>query len=212
LSSASYQLSDISVQAVKTGMLGESRTISAIAKLLSEFSVKNLVVDPVMIAQSGCSLIKEDAVSALRDKLFPLSLVVTPNIPEAEVLTQSKISDTDGMIKAARKIHSFGPSCVLVKGGHLEGDTITDIYFDGNNIHHLVEKRINTVNTHGTGCTYSAAITACLARGMAPLAAVQQAKQIITSAIAHGIDIGSGGYGPTNPMGSFWEYHKSSPS
>ncbi|EEG76130.1 bifunctional hydroxymethylpyrimidine kinase/phosphomethylpyrimidine kinase [Dethiobacter alkaliphilus] len=194
-------LSDIPVHAAKTGMLGDAKTITAVADSLNKHRVSNLVVDPVMVAQSGDRLLQEDAVDALRDKLLPHALVVTPNLPEAEVLLGRQITTVDAMVAAAREIRLMGPRHVLVKGGHLEGQDMVDIFFDGRTIHHLSEKKLDTPHTHGTGCTYAAAIAACLAKNLSPYDAVTRAKQFITDAISHGICVG-GGYGPTNPMGA----------
>lgn len=194
-------LSDIPVQAAKTGMLGDAATIAAVAQSLTEFRITNLVVDPVMVAQSGDRLLQEDAVDALRDKLLPLSMIVTPNLPEAEVLLGRKITTVDAMKGAAREIRMMGPRYVLVKGGHLEGEDMVDVFFDGKSSHNLSTKKLDTIHTHGTGCTYAAAIAACLAKNMSPFDAVTRAKSFITDAISHGICVGSG-YGPTNPMGA----------
>lgn len=194
-------LSDIPVQAAKTGMLGEAETIGAVVSVLTRFRLEKLVVDPVMVAQSGDRLLREEAVDALRDKLLPLALVATPNLPEAGVLLGRDIHSVDGMVSAAREIRLMGPRHVLIKGGHLPGEEMVDIFFDGKTMHRLTEKKLDTVHTHGTGCTYAAAITAYLAKGLSPLDAVTRAKQFITSAISHGVCVGSG-YGPTNPMGA----------
>jgi hydroxymethylpyrimidine/phosphomethylpyrimidine kinase len=194
-------LSDIPVQAAKTGMLGDSATISVIAEMLTKYRVQNLVVDPVMIAQSGDRLLQEDSVDVLRNKLLPLSLIATPNLPEAGFLLGREITNVGEMETAAKEIRLLGSRCVLVKGGHLPGDEMVDVFYDGKSFHHLAEKKINTKNTHGTGCTYAAAITAQLARGCTPLEAVKLAKHFVTEAIAHGICVGAG-YGPTNPIGS----------
>lgn len=194
-------LSDIPVQAAKTGMLGDSATISVVAEMLTKYRVQNLVVDPVMIAQSGDRLLKEDSIDALRSKLLPLSLVATPNLPEAGFLLGREITNVGEMEAAAKEIQLLGPRCVLVKGGHLPGEEMVDVFYDGKSYHHLTERKINTNNTHGTGCTYAAAIAANLARGKTPIEAVQLAKRFITDAIFHGICVGAG-YGPTNPIGS----------
>ncbi|MBS4032463.1 MAG: bifunctional hydroxymethylpyrimidine kinase/phosphomethylpyrimidine kinase [Clostridiales bacterium] len=194
-------LSDIPVQAAKTGMLGDSATISVVAEMLTKYRILNLVVDPVMIAQSGDRLLQEDSVDVLRNKLLPLSLIATPNLPEAGFLLDREITNVSEMETAAKEIRLLGPRCVLVKGGHLPGEEMVDVFYDGNSYHHLTAKKIDTKNTHGTGCTYAAAITAHLARGLTPLEAVQLAKHFITDAISHGICVGAG-YGPTNPIGS----------
>lgn len=195
-------LSDIPVQAAKTGMLGDADVISTVTNILTKYRINNLVVDPVMIAQSGQRLLPESAVATLRDKLLPLAMIVTPNLPEAEILLGRKIHSVAEMVTAAREIHLLGPRHVLIKGGHLPGSKMVDIFFDGNHVHKLSENKLDTIHTHGTGCTYAAAITAYLAKGISPLDAFTRAKKFITRAIAHGVCIG-GGYGPTNPMGDF---------
>ena len=202
-------LSDIPVQAAKTGMLGETDAIMAVTGALTKYRITNLVVDPVMVAESGDRLLKEVAVAALRDHLLPLALVVTPNLPEAEVLLGRKIETVDDMAAAAKDIRLLGPRYVLVKGGHLPGDDMVDIFYDGKTIHSFAEKKLDTVHTHGTGCTYAAAIAAHLAKGLPPLDAVSRSKQFITEAISHGICVGSG-YGPTNPMGSLYQQMETS--
>ncbi|MCR3923159.1 MAG: bifunctional hydroxymethylpyrimidine kinase/phosphomethylpyrimidine kinase [Firmicutes bacterium] len=197
-------LSDIPVQAAKTGMLGETKLILTVVELLNQYQLHNLVVDPVMVAESGDRLLQEDAIDALRTKLLPLALVVTPNLSEAGFLLKREITTVRDMISAAYDIYQLGPRCVLVKGGHLAGEEMVDIFYDGHTMHRFSEKKIATIHTHGTGCTYAAAITAELAKGLSPLAAVTNAKRFITAAIAHGVAIGSG-YGPTNPMGALLE-------
>lgn len=194
-------LSDIPVHAAKTGMLGGADVIATVAEMLTRYRIANLVVDPVMVAQSGDRLLPEEASDALRDRLLPLALVCTPNLPEAEVLLGREITSVDAMVAAAREIRLLGPRYVLVKGGHLPGEDMVDVFFDGKHVHMLSEKKLDTIHTHGTGCTYAAAIAANLAKGMDPVDAFTKAKAFITGAIAHGICVGSG-YGPTNPMGA----------
>ncbi|MBT9171876.1 MAG: Hydroxymethylpyrimidine/phosphomethylpyrimidine kinase [Syntrophomonadaceae bacterium] len=193
-------LSDIPVQAAKTGMLGEAPAIREIVRGLKKYSQDLLVVDPVMVAQSGDSLLAPEAAAVLRDELLPMALLVTPNLPEAGMLLNRNISDTEAMETAARDIRLLGPRHVLIKGGHLPGDEMVDIFYDGKTMHYFSAAKINTSHTHGTGCTYAAAITAFLARGCPPLEAVRQAKRFITTAISYGLNIGHG-YGPTDPMG-----------
>lgn len=197
-------LSDIPVQAAKTGMLGEVAAILAVTAALTQYRIPNLVLDPVMVAESGHRLLKADAVDALRTKLLPLALVVTPNLAEAEVLLGRTIATVDEMVSAAQDIHKMGPRHVLIKGGHLQGTEMVDVFFDGKAIFRFSEKKLDTIHTHGTGCTYAAAITAYLAKGYTPLDAVSRAKRFITAAISHGICVGSG-YGPTNPMGALYQ-------
>ncbi|MBT9139769.1 MAG: Hydroxymethylpyrimidine/phosphomethylpyrimidine kinase [Dehalococcoidia bacterium] len=197
-------LSDIPVHAAKTGMLGDVDIIGIVADILTKYRISNLVVDPVMIAQSGHRLLPEQAVDVLRDKLFPLAMVVTPNLPEAEIILDREISSVAEMVVAAREIHRLGPRHVLIKGGHLQGTKMVDVFFDGKDTHTISENKLDTINTHGTGCTYAAAITAYLAKGLTPLDAFGRAKKFITNAIAYGFSVGSG-YGPTNPMGAIFK-------
>lgn len=194
-------LSDIGVDAVKTGMLSTTEIIEVVCQSLREYSVKRLVVDPVMRAKSGDRLLKPEAERALRSSLFPLAMLVTPNIPEAEALTGRQISTIEDMKECARIILDDGPQAVLVKGGHHEGiPAAIDILFDGRNFYAFVSPRIVTKNTHGTGCTFSAAIAAYLSRGEDLLEAVSQAKAYVTEAIRHSFSLGNG-HGPLN---HFW--------
>jgi hydroxymethylpyrimidine/phosphomethylpyrimidine kinase len=189
-------MTDIGADAVKTGMLASAEVIEAVAAKIREHGVKNLVCDPVMVAKSGHRLLEASAVEALRVKLLPLARVVTPNIPEAEVLGGMKIRDGEDARLAARNIASYGPKFVVIKGGHLEG-AATDLVYDGSNFDELPAERIATKNTHGTGCTFSAAIAANLAKGLAPLDAIREAKRYITEAIRTAGSIGAG-HSPVN--------------
>ena len=189
-------VSDIGADAVKTGMLSSSRTIRAVARELKRCGAKKLVVDPVMVAKSGDSLLRSDAIDALRDLLLPLASVVTPNIPEAEALTGMTIGSGDEARRAAVLIHQMGPRVVVVKGGHLQGDP-TDLFYDGQAFRELHSPRIDTKNTHGTGCTFASAIAAGLAKGLDQWDAVVQAKDFITEAIRHAYPVGHG-HGPVN--------------
>ena len=191
---------DIGVQAAKTGMLSSSAIIDAVAAAIEEFGVGNLVVDPVMIAKGGTRLLREDAVEALRTRLLPLAAIVTPNLPEAEVLLGRSIESLEERKRAARDLVAMGARAAVVKGGHAEGDAI-DVLCDGSNVVELPARRIATANTHGSGCAFSAAIAAGLAKGSEPLDAVREAKRFITAAIAESIEIGRG-HGPVNPMAS----------
>ncbi|HHW55255.1 MAG: bifunctional hydroxymethylpyrimidine kinase/phosphomethylpyrimidine kinase [bacterium] len=195
-------LSDIGADAAKIGMLANADIIGAVADKVQEHGLKKLVLDPVMVAKSGDHLLAPEAREALKERLLPLALVVTPNIHEAEVLTGMGISDLADMEKAARVLHSYGTPYVIVKGGHLEG-VATDVLFDGSEFHHFTGERFVTKNTHGTGCTYSAAIAAGLARGLPVFEAVQQAKEYINTALAFALDIG-GGHGPTHHLASLY--------
>ena len=160
---------DIEVSAVKIGMVSQIPTIHAIADKLEQYQPKNVVLDPVMISKSGFDLMQPEAKEALITRLIPLAYVITPNLPEAEVITGLKINDLASMEQAARAIHKMGAKNVLIKGGHLEDDA-TDLLFDGENIVTLHSDRINTKNTHGTGCTMSSCIAANLAKAEADMA------------------------------------------
>ena len=188
---------DIGVQAAKTGMLSSAAIIGAVAEAVRDYGLTPLVVDPVMIAKGGAKLLREDAIDALRERLIPLAAVVTPNLPEAEVLLGRPISSLDERKRAARDLVAMGAGAAVVKGGH--ADDATDVYFDGSQMIELRAARIDTVNTHGSGCVFSAAIAAWLARGADPLQAAREAKSFITEAIANSLQIGRG-HGPVNPM------------
>lgn len=187
---------DIEVNAVKVGMLSDSVRIDTVAAALKKYEVKYAVIDPVMIAKGGHALMQENALSALVNKIIPLAYVLTPNIPEAQTITGIEISTIDDMKKAAEKIYSMGAKNVLVKGGHLSGEAI-DLLFDGKDFEFYSRERINTKNTHGTGCTYSSAIAANLAKDIPIKSAVENAKDYVTNAIRYSLEIGKG-HGPTN--------------
>ena len=190
-------VSDLDVRAAKTGMLSSAEIIEAVANAISDHAISQLVVDPVMVAKGGARLLRDDAVEALRTKLLPLAAVITPNLPEAEVLLNRSITTLDERRAAARDLRDLGPRAVIVKGGHAGGDA-TDIYFDGHEMAELTARRIDTPNTHGSGCAFSAAIAAGLARSLDPLAATREAKAFITRAIESALEIGHG-HGPVNP-------------
>ncbi|MBU2522460.1 MAG: bifunctional hydroxymethylpyrimidine kinase/phosphomethylpyrimidine kinase [Proteobacteria bacterium] len=189
---------DIGIDAAKTGMLSNSRIIRTVAKKLRQYGINKLVVDPVMVAKGGAPLIANKAKKSLIEELLPLALVITPNIPEAVELAKIKISSVDDMKKAAEIIYGSGAKNVVVKGGHLAGDPV-DILYDGKNFHEFTSERINTKNTHGTGCTFSAAIATKLAEGKSVFEAVKTAKEYTTIAIRFSLNIG-GGHGPTNHL------------
>ena len=191
-------ISDLDVRAAKTGMLSSAEIIDAVAQAISAHAIRKLVVDPVMVAKGGAKLLRDDAIAALRSRLLPLALVITPNLPEAEVLLGRKIAGLEDRRSAARELRELGPRVVIVKGGHAEGDA-TDVFFDGSQIVELKARRIETQSTHGSGCAFSAAIAAGLAKGLDPLAASRSAKEFITHAIEFGLEIGHG-HGPVNPM------------
>ena len=191
-------LEDIAIDAAKTGMLSSAAIIEVVAEKVRGHRIECLVVDPVMVAKSGAPLHRPDAVKAVIERLLPLALVVTPNIPEAEALSGLTIAGIEEMRQAARQIHGLGPRYVVVKGGHLQGPAI-DLLFDGNAFTELDAERVDTPHTHGTGCVFSAAIAAQLAKGNAVPEAVAVAKRFVTAAIRHGFSLGKG-YGPTDPM------------
>jgi hydroxymethylpyrimidine/phosphomethylpyrimidine kinase len=188
-------ITDIPPQAAKTGALGSAAMVEAVGRLAAEFSFP-LVVDPVMISKHGKPLMAEDAMDAVRDVLLPRAALVTPNLHEAAALSGMRVEDRDGMLRAAEAILRMGPHAVLVKGGHLEGSPV-DVLFAGGVSFEFPTERIETRHTHGTGCTYSAAITACLALGLPLGLAVLRAKEFITEAIRTAPGLGSGS-GPVN--------------
>jgi hydroxymethylpyrimidine/phosphomethylpyrimidine kinase len=185
-------LGDLGTDAAKTGMLSTAPIIRAVAERLAAHEVRRLVVDPVMVAKSGDPLLEPTARRALVERILPLALVVTPNLPEAGALADMPApKDEAGMAEAARRIHALGPAFVLVKGGHLAGEAV-DLLFDGRTLTRLPAPRVPTEHTHGTGCTYAAAIAAGLARGAAVPAAVAEAKRYVTAAIQAGFALGRG--------------------
>jgi hydroxymethylpyrimidine/phosphomethylpyrimidine kinase len=191
-------LSDIGTDSVKTGMLFSAEIISLVAEKLKKYEVRNIVVDPVMIAKGGASLLQAEAVKALTEELLPIATVITPNLPEAaKMLGREEMKTVDEMKQAALDLHKLGPAYVVIKGGHLSDGPAIDLLFDGETIHELHTERIETKHTHGTGCTFAAAIAAELAKGSPIKEAVETAKAFITAAISCSLDIG-GGIGPTN--------------
>jgi hydroxymethylpyrimidine/phosphomethylpyrimidine kinase len=189
---------DMEVAAAKTGMLASAAIVEAVAEAVTEHTIPNLVVDPVFVSKSRHRLLAEDAVAALTTKLFPLARVVTPNLYEASALVGHEVTDRAAMAEAARALHALGARSVLVKGGHLPGDEAVDLLFDGASFHEVSGPRFDTRDTHGTGCTLSAAIAAHLAHGSELVEAVERAKAFVTGAIRRSLRIGQG-YGPVNP-------------
>ena len=187
---------DIFPAAVKIGMVASAELIRVIAERLTYFKAENVVVDPVMVATSGSALIKTDAVAALEKELFPTATLITPNIPEAEVLTGMTVSSRDDMVKAAEKLSAAYGCAVLIKGGHGVNDA-TDLLYEQGGIKWLEGRRINNPNTHGTGCTLSSAIAANLAKGYSLFDSVYEAKEYITGALSAMLDLGQGS-GPMN--------------
>ncbi|MBI4298351.1 MAG: bifunctional hydroxymethylpyrimidine kinase/phosphomethylpyrimidine kinase [Chloroflexi bacterium] len=195
-------LSDIGTDAVKTGMLFSSAIIQVVAEKVREHRLTNLVVDPVMVAKGGHRLLLKEAVEALRSRLLPLATVVTPNLPEAEVLADRKIRSLEDVRRAARDIVGLGARSVVVKGGHLEGPAV-DTFYDGREFREFTAPRIATRSTHGTGCTFASAIAAGLAKGMELTEAVAQAKEYVTEAIRRAFLMGQG-HGPLNHFYQLW--------
>jgi hydroxymethylpyrimidine/phosphomethylpyrimidine kinase len=184
-------LSDFGTDAIKIGMLSTAPIISAVAENLRSRPQDKIVLDPVMIAKSGDALLQTDARTALTKELLPLALVVTPNLHEAEALAGIPVATESDMEEAARRILALGARNVLVKGGHLR-DSATDILWNGRDFARFTTPRLASSNTHGTGCTLSSAIAACLARGHALKDAVSEAKAYVTAAIREGFQVGGG--------------------
>ena len=194
---------DIRVDGLKIGMVSQTDTINVIGERLRRYKPLNIVLDPVMVSKSGYHLLQPEAGEALIKQLLPLATVVTPNIPEAEMITGEAVRSLKDMERAALTIHGMGPKNVLLKGGHLTG-AATDILFDGVSFKYYEAGRIQTKNTHGTGCTLSSAIAANLARGFSMEMAISKAKEYITGAIENSLTIGKG-VGPTH---HFYELYK----
>ncbi len=197
---------DIGVDAAKTGMIASRSIIRIVAAKIREYGIGNLVVDPVMVAKGGASLMEKAARKALVEELIPLARVITPNIPEAEVLTGMEIRETDDMKRAAEAVARMGARSVVVKGGHLEGDAV-DLLYENGECRLFRSPRLRTTDTHGTGCTFSAALAVGLAKGKTVGQAVEEAKQYITAAIRHSLRLG-GGNGPTNHLAPLLERRK----
>lgn len=194
---------DITPNAVKIGMVSSSGIIQSIASKLKEYQVANLVIDPVMVATSGASLISEEAIETLKRSLFPLASVLTPNIPETEVLSGMKIQSTEDMITATEKISKQFECTVLCKGGHAFEDANDLLYADGK-ITWFAGKIIHNPNTHGTGCTLSSAITSNLALGYDMITSVQNAKDYVTGAIRADLNLGKG----RGPLDHMWNLER----
>lgn len=200
---AQYQAvtNDFDIVACKLGMLSNAAIIHCVAKLLQQSPIPFCVIDPVMIAKGGTPLLETQAIEALKTELLPLADVLTPNIPEAEALTGLTLNSKSAIERAAEQLQNRGAKMVVIKGGHAEGEQSIDYVFTPQQQFTLSAPRINTPHTHGTGCTFSACITAELAKGASPEQAVRSAKAFITAAISHSLEIGHG-HGPTN----HWAY------
>ena len=192
-------MEDMHVQAVKTGMLSSSGIITQVVSSLKQYGVQQLVVDPVMVAKGGDKLLQDEAIQTLKEELLPHALVLTPNIPEAEVLTGLPIKTMTDARRAAKTLISMGPKTVVVKGGHRKGKPI-DIFYDGTSYYEFTADRITTTSDHGTGCTFSAAITANLAKNLSVKDAVEQAKTYVSASLRSAYPVGRG-HGPLNHFG-----------
>lgn len=188
---------DFDVVSVKTGMLSSSDIVNTVTRKLQEFTPNYIVVDPVMISKSKFSLLKEEAINSLKQELIPIATLITPNIHEAELLAQQEIRSIEDARQAAKSIAKLGCKAVLVKGGHLEDEKATDVLYYQGDWTFFESEWVETKNTHGTGCTFSAAIATHLGQGKNLIEAIQTAKIYITGAIQHALDIGNG-HGPTN--------------
>lgn len=201
-------LEDIGVDAVKIGMLFSAEVIQTVAKGLKKGDIPNIVLDPVMVAQSGDKLLEDQAIEAMGQELIPLADLITPNLPEAEVLLQRKIPDQEAMQQAVRDLSAWGSKAVLLKGGHREDKECIDLLYtrDGDRCLSLKADYVSTVNNHGTGCTLSSAVTAYLAHGLDMEEAVRRAKEYITRAIRAGAGYRLGhGHGPVHHFFGIWE-------
>lgn len=190
--------SDFDVAAAKTGMLSSASIIEVVAAKVMAHDLYPLVVDPVMVSKSGFKLIEDDAIDTLRERLIPQATLVTPNAHEAAMLAGMDIETVDDARAAAEAIYQQGPEAVVVKGGHLRDEAeVVDVFFDGRQMQSFIAPRVDTNNTHGTGCTYASAIAANLAKGAELATAIERAKQYVTAAIRHALPFGRG-HGPTN--------------
>ncbi len=196
-------MSDIGADAVKTGMLATAEIIEVVAAKATEHGLRNLVVDPVMVAKSGDRLLREDAVRALRERLLPLATVLTPNLPEAEVLVGHALTSWDDVRESAREVVAMGAAAVVMKGGHRDGPA-TDLLYDGREFHEFTTARVQTASTHGTGCTFASAVAAGLAKGSDLRGAVALAKAYVTKALQGAYPVGHG-HGPVHHFYRYWQ-------
>jgi hydroxymethylpyrimidine/phosphomethylpyrimidine kinase len=194
-------VSDIGVHAAKTGMLANAAIVEAVAAAAEDLEIPWLVVDPVMIAKSGARLVDNEALAAMKVELFPRAFLVTPNVPEAEALTGVDIHNEDDRREAARRLADLGASNVVVKGGHFPTDDIVDLLYDGHEFTAFRGERVRGRHTHGTGCTFAAAITAQLALGVRLAEAIPLAQRYVAGAIRAAPGLGKG----HGPMNHFWE-------
>lgn len=201
-------LDDIGTDAIKIGMLHSSELIRSVKDTLSNYNIKNIVLDPVMVATSGDKLLQDEAIQTLKDILVPFVRIITPNIPEAEILIGEKINAQEDLPEIAKKLSFDRSVSVLLKAGHLTDNVLTDIFYNAetDEVIELTSQRIYTKNTHGTGCTFSSAIAAFLAKGLEMNAAVRKAKEYMNKAIIAGADYEIGkGHGPVHHFFDFWQ-------
>ena len=196
-------VSDIGADVVKTGMLGSAAIVEVVASKLREYGLTQLVLDPVLSASDGSGLLVDGGLAVLRDKLLPLALVVTPNVEEAGALVARRLDGPEDVRQAAREIVEMGARNVVIKGGDATGPAI-DLFYDGQHYHEFGAARVDTTNTHGTGCTFAAAIAAALAKGSAPRQAVAMAKAYVTKAMQMSYPLGHG-RGPVHHFFRYWQ-------
>jgi hydroxymethylpyrimidine/phosphomethylpyrimidine kinase len=192
--------SDFAIDAVKTGMLADAAIVEAVGAAIEALELPLVVVDPVMIAKSGGALLDPDAVGAMRAELLPRAFVATPNVPEAEALADVRIRSVEDAVRAGERIRALGVGAVIVKGGHLAGPRAVDVLLDREGVLELTAERVETRHTHGTGCTFAAALAANLAHGRPLRAAAGAAKEYVTGAIRRALAIGRG----HGPLDHFW--------
>ncbi len=201
-------LDDIGADAIKIGMLHSSEVIKTIKNTLAAYNIKNIVLDPVMVATSGDKLLQDEAVETLKYELIPVARVITPNIPEAEILSGKKIDSQEALPQVARELSMGRTVSILLKAGHLTGNELTDIFYNAEDdqVIPMKTKRTDTKNVHGTGCTLSSAIASFLALGLPLNDAVRRAKDYITRAIARGAEYTTGkGHGPVHHFYKYWK-------
>ena len=199
-------ISDLGVDAVKTGMLVDTKVVETVSHKLRNYHITKVIVDPVMLSKSGVPLMTKEACASLKRELIPLAFLITPNLYEASTITGKKVEKVTHMKEASKKIHQMGAQNVLIKGGHLKGKPV-DILYDGKEFHEFDSERIKTKNTHGTGCVFSAAIATEIAKGVPLVKAVKHAKDFITTSIRFSLDLGKG-CGPVNPYAPFTQHQE----
>ncbi len=198
-------MNDINTDVIKIGMLSSVEIIECVDHCLSDFPDQKLVLDPVMVAKGGDTLLQNEAINSLIGLLIPRSFVITPNAPEASQLTNIDVIDIDSAKKAALKLYDMGASNVVVKGGHLNQDNSSDVFFDGNDFYVFSIKRVETLNTHGTGCTFASAIASGIAHQKSLYESVNDAKNYVFNAISNNFQIGNG-HGPLSHFYKFWNF------